>query len=185
MGKRGSRNRSQLLNTLTKKQKKHLRDFGEEHPFHDRVSRKEVKPQICQLSESSDTSGSESEAESEPEQVSGYHRLLATLKNVSEEDEDEEEEEEEEDEEEEDSDVEEEEMNEEDGDSDVPVEEETAAESTEMQERSYLLILKEKMGNSHLARHKNPLRSLQMQNMSHFLAWKPIFLKRKVEATVL
>lgn len=138
MGKRGSRNRSQLLNTLTKKQKKHLRDFGEEHPFHDRVSRKEVKPQICQLSESSDTSGSESEAESEPEQVSGYHRLLATLKNVSEEDEDEEEEEEEEDEEEEDSDVEEEEMNEEDGDSDVPVEEETAAESTEMQENRVL-----------------------------------------------
>nr|KAF6398357.1 UTP25 small subunit processor component [Rousettus aegyptiacus] len=134
MGKRGSRSRSQLLNTLTKKQKKHLRDFGEEHPFHDRVSRKEVKPQICQLSESSDTSGSESEAESEPEQVSGYHKLLATLKNVSEEDEEEEEEEEEE----EDSDVEEEEMNEEDGDSDVPVEEETAAESTEMQENRVL-----------------------------------------------
>lgn len=34
MGKRG--NRSQLLSTLTKKQKKHLRDFGEEHPFYDR-----------------------------------------------------------------------------------------------------------------------------------------------------
>lgn len=36
MGKRGSRSQSQLLNTLTKKQKKHLRDFGEEHPFYDR-----------------------------------------------------------------------------------------------------------------------------------------------------
>ncbi|KAK1329340.1 hypothetical protein QTO34_011523 [Cnephaeus nilssonii] len=93
MGKRSSRSQSQLLSTLTKKQKKHLRDFGEEHPFYDRVSSKEAKPQICQLSESSDTSNSESEAESEPEQVSGYHKLLATLKNVSEEDEEEEEEE--------------------------------------------------------------------------------------------
>lgn len=36
MGKRGSRSQSQLLNTLTKKQKKHLRDFGEEHPFYDK-----------------------------------------------------------------------------------------------------------------------------------------------------
>lgn len=36
MGKRGSRSQSQLLSTLTKKQKKHLRDFGEEHPFYDR-----------------------------------------------------------------------------------------------------------------------------------------------------
>uniref|UniRef100_A0A3Q2HI17 U3 small nucleolar RNA-associated protein 25 homolog n=1 Tax=Equus caballus TaxID=9796 RepID=A0A3Q2HI17_HORSE len=127
MGKRGSRSQSQLLNSLTKKQKKHLRDFGEEHPFYDKVSRQEAKPQICQLSESSDTSGSESEAESEPEQVSGYHKLLATLKSVSEEDEEEEEEEE-------DSVVDEAETNDEDGDSDVSVEDETAAESTDMQE---------------------------------------------------
>uniref|UniRef100_A0A8C0ZPZ4 Uncharacterized protein n=1 Tax=Castor canadensis TaxID=51338 RepID=A0A8C0ZPZ4_CASCN len=49
MGKRRSRSQSQLLSSLTKKQKKHLRDFGEEHPFYDRVSRKEAKPQICQL----------------------------------------------------------------------------------------------------------------------------------------
>lgn len=39
MGKRRSRGRSQLLSTLTKKQKKHLRDFGEEHPFYDRSGR--------------------------------------------------------------------------------------------------------------------------------------------------
>ncbi|XP_007096212.1 U3 small nucleolar RNA-associated protein 25 homolog [Panthera tigris] len=129
MGKRGSRSQSQLLNTLTKKQKKHLRDFGEEHPFYDRVSGKEAKPQIYQPSESSDTSGSESEAESEPEQVSGYHRLLATLKNVSEE-----EEEEEEEEVEEDSAVDEAEMDDDDGESDVTVEEETAPESAEVQE---------------------------------------------------
>ncbi|XP_007951168.1 U3 small nucleolar RNA-associated protein 25 homolog [Orycteropus afer afer] len=134
MGKRGSRSQSQLLNTLTKKQKKHLRDFGEEHPFYDRVSRKEAKPQICQLSESSDSSNSESEAESEPEQISGYHKLLATLKNVSEEEEEEDEEEEEEDEEEEAVD-EERAMSGED-DSDVSVEEEMAIASAE-EENTY------------------------------------------------
>ncbi|XP_006834104.1 PREDICTED: digestive organ expansion factor homolog [Chrysochloris asiatica] len=131
MGKRGNRRQSQLLNTLTKKQKKHLRDFGEEHPFYDRVSRKEAKPQICQLSQNSDNSSSESEAESEPEQVSGYHKLLATLKNVSEEEEDDEEEEEEEEEAIVDED---EEMSDEDDDGDVSVEAETAAASADMQE---------------------------------------------------
>ncbi|XP_057411547.1 U3 small nucleolar RNA-associated protein 25 homolog isoform X2 [Balaenoptera acutorostrata] len=130
MGKRRSRSQSQLLNSLTKKQKKHLRDFGEEHPFYDRVSRKEAKPQTCQLSESLDTSSSESEAESEPEQVSGYNRLLATLKDVSKEDEEEEEEE--------DSVIDETEMNLEDGDSDISVEEETAVESTDMQKNAAL-----------------------------------------------
>ncbi|KAL1770027.1 digestive organ expansion factor-like [Sigmodon hispidus] len=124
MGKRRSRGQSQLLSTMTKKQKKHLRDFGEEHPFYDRVSKKEAKPQICQLSESSDTSQSESESESEQEHISGYHRLLATLKNVSE-DEDEEEDEEEE----EDVSA----ASDEDGDEDVSVEEETA-ESAETQD---------------------------------------------------
>ncbi|XP_036727812.1 digestive organ expansion factor homolog isoform X3 [Balaenoptera musculus] len=130
MGKRRSRSQSQLLNSLTKKQKKHLRDFGEEHPFYDRVSRKEAKPQTCQLSESLDTSSSESEAESEPEQVSGYNRLLATLKDVSKEDEEEEEEE--------DSVIDETEINLEDGDSDISVEEETAVESTDMQKNAAL-----------------------------------------------
>ncbi|TKC43200.1 hypothetical protein EI555_004799, partial [Monodon monoceros] len=125
-----SRSRSQLLNSLTKKQKKHLRDFGEEHPFYDRVSRKEAKPQTCQLSESLDTSSSESEAESEPEQVSGYNRLLATLKDVSKEDEEEEEEE--------DSVIDETEMNLEDGDSDISVEEETAVASTDVQKNAAL-----------------------------------------------
>ncbi|XP_065756232.1 LOW QUALITY PROTEIN: U3 small nucleolar RNA-associated protein 25 homolog [Phocoena phocoena] len=95
-----------------------------------RVSRKEAKPQTCQLSESLDTSSSESEAESEPEQVSGYNRLLATLKDVSKEDEEEEEEE--------DHVIDETEMNLEDGDSDISVEEETAVASTDMQKNAAL-----------------------------------------------
>ncbi|XP_048213138.1 U3 small nucleolar RNA-associated protein 25 homolog [Perognathus longimembris pacificus] len=131
MGKRRSRSQSQLLSTLTKKQKKHLRDFGEEHPFYDRVSRKEAKPQICQLSESSDSSNSENESDNEPEQVSGYHKLLATLTHASEEEEEEDDEEEEEDEEEDDV-VDDADVNDEDDGSDVSVEEET--ESTEIQE---------------------------------------------------
>ncbi|XP_068930877.1 U3 small nucleolar RNA-associated protein 25 homolog [Petaurus breviceps papuanus] len=123
MGKRRNRSRSQsqVLNNLSKKQKKHLRDFGEEHPFYDRVSGKEAKPQICKLSENSDHSSSESDSDSEPEKISEYHKLLATLKNVSEE----EEEEEEEDEEEEESTVEEEADVESEGDhSDSSLEEE-------------------------------------------------------------
>ena len=55
--------------------------------------------------------------------MSGYHRLLTTLKNVSKEDE----------EEEEDSVMDETEMNLEDGDSDISEEEEMAAESADMQ----------------------------------------------------
>uniref|UniRef100_G3WET1 UTP25 small subunit processome component n=1 Tax=Sarcophilus harrisii TaxID=9305 RepID=G3WET1_SARHA len=51
MGKRRNRSRSQsqVLSSLSKKQKKHLRDFGEEHPFYDKVSGKDAKPQICKL----------------------------------------------------------------------------------------------------------------------------------------
>uniref|UniRef100_A0A8D0GCU9 U3 small nucleolar RNA-associated protein 25 homolog n=1 Tax=Sphenodon punctatus TaxID=8508 RepID=A0A8D0GCU9_SPHPU len=72
MGKR--KTRQQLISSLSKKQKKHLKEFGEEHPFYDR---------------------SESDAESEPEQVSVYHKLLATLKTASGAEEEEEEEEDE------------------------------------------------------------------------------------------
>lgn len=47
MGKRRNRGRSQLLSTMTKKQKKHLRDFGEEHPFYDRSGRWEAGSGRC------------------------------------------------------------------------------------------------------------------------------------------
>ncbi|KAJ7407049.1 Digestive organ expansion factor like protein [Willisornis vidua] len=78
MGKR--RDRRELLRNLSKKQKKHLREFGEEHPFHDKVSGRPEATQICELSENSDKSSAESDSETEVEQVSVYHKLLATLK---------------------------------------------------------------------------------------------------------
>ncbi|KAL2306006.1 hypothetical protein Nmel_003905 [Mimus melanotis] len=78
MGKR--RAGRELLRSLSKKQKKHLREFGEEHPFFDKVSGRPEATQICELSEDSDKSSAESDSETEVEQVSGYHKLLATLK---------------------------------------------------------------------------------------------------------
>ncbi|NWR46101.1 DIEXF factor, partial [Regulus satrapa] len=83
MGKR--RAGRELLRSLTKKQKKHLREFGEEHPFYDNVVA--VFTCVCCFhlcfpfqSEDSDRSSAESDSETEVEQVSGYHKLLATLK---------------------------------------------------------------------------------------------------------
>uniref|UniRef100_A0A8C6VFR6 UTP25 small subunit processome component n=1 Tax=Naja naja TaxID=35670 RepID=A0A8C6VFR6_NAJNA len=81
MGKRKARQqRQQLISHLSKKQKKHLKDFGEEHPFYDRVSGKEKPTQICELNENSEQSSSENDAESDSEQIPVYHKLLATLK---------------------------------------------------------------------------------------------------------
>ncbi|KAM6459656.1 U3 small nucleolar RNA-associated protein 25 homolog isoform 3-T3 [Liasis olivaceus] len=81
MGKRKARQqRQQLISRLSKKQKKHLKDFGEEHPFYDRVSGKEKPTQICELNENSEQSSSENDAESDSEHIPVYHKLLATLK---------------------------------------------------------------------------------------------------------
>ncbi|XP_039203621.1 digestive organ expansion factor homolog isoform X2 [Crotalus tigris] len=81
MGKRKARQqRQQLISHLSKKQKKHLKDFGEEHPFYDRVSGKEKPTQICELNENSEQSSPENDAESDSEQIPVYHKLLATLK---------------------------------------------------------------------------------------------------------
>ncbi|XP_067844411.1 U3 small nucleolar RNA-associated protein 25 homolog [Heptranchias perlo] len=85
MGKRKSSARSREIgNNLTKKQKKHLREFGEEHPFHDKVSEKAEPAQIVELADSSEQSDSESDAESGLEQVTAYQHLCSTLKNIAE-----------------------------------------------------------------------------------------------------
>ncbi|CAH2254596.1 digestive organ expansion factor homolog [Pelobates cultripes] len=97
MGKRRKQKLADDISALTKKQKKHLKEFGEQHPFYDEVSKKAEKTQLVELPEhSEDESSSISESESEPETVNMYHKLLATLKSVSDEEADDDEEEDEE-----------------------------------------------------------------------------------------
>ncbi|XP_078261082.1 U3 small nucleolar RNA-associated protein 25 homolog isoform X2 [Rhinoraja longicauda] len=84
MGKRKSSQKSKdLVKNLTKKQKKHLREYGEEHPFHDKVSDKIEPTHIVKLSDISEQSDSGSDTESILEQVTAYQNLCSTLKNVA------------------------------------------------------------------------------------------------------
>ncbi|XP_007890663.1 U3 small nucleolar RNA-associated protein 25 homolog [Callorhinchus milii] len=108
MGKRKAVGTARAASSLSTKQRKHLKEFGEEHPFHDKVSEKQSS-QIVELIDSSEQSSSESDAETEQEPLSAYQHLVSTLNNYADEGEEEEDDGEKEDDESEESEVDEDE----------------------------------------------------------------------------
>ncbi|XP_073691064.1 U3 small nucleolar RNA-associated protein 25 homolog isoform X2 [Garra rufa] len=77
MGKRKRGN--QEIVSLTKKQIKHLKEFGEQHPFHDNVADRPEKIQVLRLPDIPQRPEPDSEEDSEEEQQSAYQKLLSTM----------------------------------------------------------------------------------------------------------
>ncbi|KAL1262816.1 hypothetical protein QQF64_005555 [Cirrhinus molitorella] len=77
MGKK--RRGKQEINSLTKKQKKHLKEFGEQHPFYDNVPDRPENTQILRLPDSPQRPEPDSEEDGDEEQQSAYQKLLSTM----------------------------------------------------------------------------------------------------------
>ncbi|XP_047668899.1 U3 small nucleolar RNA-associated protein 25 homolog [Tachysurus fulvidraco] len=90
MGKRRRKNPN--FENLSQKQKKHLKEFGERHPFDDQVTERAENTQIVRLKEKCTSLASESDGEEEEEKPSAYDKLLLSInRTVGEEEESEEE----------------------------------------------------------------------------------------------
>ncbi|XP_048831434.1 U3 small nucleolar RNA-associated protein 25 homolog [Brienomyrus brachyistius] len=86
----GKRRKNQAFHNLTKKQKKHLKEFGEQHPFDDTIQEREEKTQILNLQPDSPehhAARSDDESETDPEPESAYQKLLSTLSQPADEEE--------------------------------------------------------------------------------------------------
>ncbi|XP_057198923.1 U3 small nucleolar RNA-associated protein 25 homolog [Triplophysa rosa] len=78
MGRRKRGN--QEVSNLNKKQKKHLKEYGEQHPFHDNVVDRPEETQILRLPNSHPQRPEpEYEEGSDEEQQSAYQKLLSTM----------------------------------------------------------------------------------------------------------